>query len=288
MLKVAPLSAALGAEVIGVDLSAVLDDETLRALLDAFFAHQVMIVPGQRLAPADFARLARAFGRPQPHVLSHLRHADHPEILPLSNVLQDGEPTGLYDGAAYWHTDMSYEAEPGLATLVYSIAVPEEGGETCFADMYGAYDALPEATRERIEGLTLLHHYGNRADLDERSRTSAAALKEEQKQEVEDVFHPLVRCHPVTGRKALYGVSGSSFGIVGWPDDEAHVLLDELAAHATQDRFVYRHRYAVGEVVVWDNAATLHAATLIAPATGPADTRLLHRISVKGLPPLLR
>ena len=288
MLKVTPLSAALGAEVSGVDLAADLDDETLRALLDAFFAHQVMIAPGQRLAPADFARFARAFGRPQPHVLSHLRHADHPEILPLSNVLKDGEPTGIYDGAAYWHTDMSYEAAPSSATLVYSIAVPETAGETCFADMYGAYDALPAAMKARIDGLTLRHHYGNRADLEQSSRTSAAALTEEQKQGVDDVFHPLVRRHPVTGRKALYGVSGSSFGIVGWPADEALGLLDELATHATQDRFVYRHRYRVGEVVAWDNAATLHAATLIAPATGPADTRLLHRISVKGLPPLLR
>ena len=244
------------------------------------------MIPEQDLAPADFAAFARFFGRPEPHILSHLRHPEHPEILPLSNVFKDGEPTGVYDGAAYWHTDMSYEAEPGAATLVYSIRTPAEGGDTRFADMVGAYEALPAATRNRIDDMTVLHHYGNRADLDATSRTSASPLTEEQQDKVETVFHPLVRRHPVNGRKALYGVAGSSFGIVGLPDDEAHGLLDELAAHATGPDFVYRHRYAVGDLVAWDNYATLHAATLIPPASDEASTRLLHRISVKGAPAL--
>ena len=133
----------------------------------------------------------------------------------------------------------------------------------------------------------MLHHYGNRSDLAESSRTSATPLSEDQTSQVQNVFHPLVKVHPVTGRKALYGISGSSFGIVGMADDEAHDLLDDLTAHGTQDEFIHRHRYAVGDVVVWDNYATMHSASLIPPATGLGDSRLLHRISVKGLPPSL-
>lgn len=286
MITVRPLPEALGAEVRDVDLAAPCDGELFAGLLDAFFTHHVMIVPGQSLAPGQFAGLARIFGRPKPHVLTHLHHPDYPEILPLSNILEDGEPIGVYEGAAYWHTDMSYEAEPGSSTLVYAIQVPEVGGETSFANMARAYEALPDATKRRIDGLTVLHHYGNRDDLDDDSPTSAEPLRGEQKQQVENVFHPLVLRHPVTGVKALYGVSGSSFGIVGMPDDEAIALLDELKAHATGEAFIYRHRYAVGDLVVWDNLATLHAAARIPPATGPADTRLLHRISVKGAPEL--
>ncbi len=284
MIAVHRLSEALGGEIRELDLAALAGDEAIEALLAAFFAHQVMVVPKQTLTPGDFARFAQLFGRPQPHILRQLRHPEHPEILPLSNVFKDGEPTGVYDGAAYWHTDMSYEEEPGSVTLVYSIQAPEQGGETCFANMYRAYETLPETTKRRIDGLTVLHHYGNRTDLEESSRTSASPLSEDQKKQVTNVYHPLVRRHPVTGRKALYAVAGSSFGIVGMPDDEAIALLDELKAHATQPDFVYRHRYAVGDVVAWDNFSTLHSATLIPPATGPRDTRLLHRISVKGEP----
>lgn len=284
MMTLRPLPEALGAEILDIDLADEPDETTLRALLAAFFEHQVMVVPRQTLTAGQFARFARIFGRPEPHILSHLRHPEHPEILPLSNVFENGEPTGVYDGAAYWHTDMSYEQEPGAVTLVYSIQTPAEGGETCFANMAKAYETLPDSMKARIDDLTVLHHYGNRTDIEESSRTSASPLKDEQKKEVKNVFHPLVRKHPVTGRKALYGVAGSSFGIVGMPDEEAIPLLDELKAHATQDAFVYRHRYAVGDLVAWDNLSTLHSATLIPPATGPADTRLLHRISVKGEP----
>lgn len=285
MPNVRPLSAALGAEITGIDVAAPLADSLFDMLLSALVDNQVMVVRGQSLDAAAFAGFARRFGRPQPHVLSHLRHPEEPAILPLSNVFENGEPIGVFEGAAYWHTDMSYEAEPAFTTLVYAIATPATGGETRFANMARAYDALPEATKRRIEDLTVVHHYGNRADMDENSKTSASKLSAEQKRQLTDVHHRLVYRHPISGRKALYGVAGSSIGIVGWPEDEAVALLDELFEHATGPAFVHAHRYAVGDIVAWDNFATLHAATPIGPATGPADTRLLQRISVKGTPP---
>ena len=284
MMSIKRLSAALGAELHGVNLAEPWHSALIDGILQTFYEHQVLVIPQQTLSPNRFVEFSRIFGRPQPHILSHLRFPEHPEILYLSNVFKNGKPTGVYDGAAYWHTDMSYEAEPGSATMVYSLQAPAVGGETRFTNMYRAYETLPEATQRCIDNLTVLHHYGNRQDLNENSRTSASPLTAEQQQQVKNVFHPLVLRHPNTGRKALYAVSGSSFGIVGMVDAEARTLLDELKEHATGTEFVYSHRYRVGDVVIWDNLSTMHSATLIGPATGPEDTRLLYRISVKREP----
>ena len=161
--------------------------------------------------------------------------------------------------------------------MLYSIEVPSCGGNTLFANQYAAYDALPESMKQRIDGLVAIHHYGNRKVPDEMSRTAASPLTAEQKAKMPLITHPIVRPHPVTGRKALYAVSGSSYGIVGMPEDEAVALLDELAAHATQPKYVYSLSYRVGDLVIWDNASLLHSATL----TDLDDPRTLWRITVK-------
>lgn len=281
MIEVRPLGGVLGAEIAGIDLADPASEADLPAVVTALHRHQVIVLRGQAIDPARFVAVSRHFGSAQPHIAAHLRHPEHPEILLLSNIFEDGESIGIYDGAAYWHTDMSYEDPPGAATLVHSLQAPDAGGETAFAGMQAAYEALPDAMKRRIDGLTVLHHYGNRSDLEEVSRTSATPLKADQQKQLRNVFHPLVKRHPATGRPALYAVAGSSFGIVGMPDDKARALLDELMAHATRPEFVHSHRYAVGDLVVWDNHSTLHKASLLPPATGPEDSRLLHRISVK-------
>ena len=155
--------------------------------------------------------------------------------------------------------------------------MPKNGGDTLFADQYSAYDDLPPATKQRIDPLVARHHYGNRDDLDKSSRTVASVLSEEQESKMSWVRHPIVRRHPITGRKALYAVSGSSFAIEGMPAEQAIELLDELKRHATQQKYQYRLKYGVGDVVIWDNASLLHAATL----TDPDDPRTLWRITVK-------
>jgi taurine dioxygenase len=209
-------------------------------------------------------------------VIDQFHHPEDANILILSNVKENGRPTGLQDAGSYFHTDYSYLAVPARATTLYSRVVPRVGGDTLFADQQAAYDDLPEAMKRRIEPLLAIHHYGNRKDVDEASRTAASALTPEQKARMPLITHRIARPHPVTGRKALYAVSGSSFGIVGMPDDEARGLLDELAAHATQPKYQLRFKYGVGDVVVWDNAALLHSATL----TDPDDPRTLWRITV--------
>jgi taurine dioxygenase len=264
-----------GVEASGVDLSR--PDFDFGALRKAFFDHQLLVVRAQKLSARQFLDFARRFGKPEPHVIDQFHHPQHPDILILSNVMKDGRPTGLADAGTYFHTDYSYLEAPALATTLYSIQVPKSGGDTLFADQYAAYDDLPTVMKARIEGLVGRHHYGNRDDLDEASRTVASVLNETQGQKMAWVRHRIARAHPVTGRKALYSVSGSSFGVEGLPDAAAIALLDELKRHATQQKYQYRLKYGVGDVVVWDNASLLHAATL----TDPGDPRTLWRITVK-------
>jgi taurine dioxygenase len=248
-----------------------------REIWDAFFAAQVLVIRGQRLSPSEFLNFARQFGRPEPHVIDQFHHSEHADILILSNRKKDGKPIGLADAGTYFHTDYSYLDVPARATLLYSIEVPKKGGDTLFADQYGAYDGLPAAMKRRIDPLVALHHYGNRDDLDKSSRTVASVLTEDQENKMAWVRHPVVRRHPITGRKALYAVSGSSFGIEDMPEDEAIELLDELKRHATQQKYQYRLKYGIGDIVIWDNASLLHSATL----TDADDPRTLWRITVK-------
>lgn len=286
MISIQPHDAPLGATVTGLDLGRDQSPAALSDLLSALTEHKMVVVPDLAFDPAGFAALAYGLGRPQPHVLDHLHLPGHPEIILLSNIFKDGEPIGVYDGAAFWHSDMSYEAEPASLTMVYAVQTPETGGETHFADMAAAYDALSETMKTWIDGMAVDHAYGNRADLVGESRQKASPLKTVAQQQAlpETVRHPLVRRHPLSGRKALYAVSGTPRRIVGMPDDESNDLLDELARHATGPDFATRHAYRVGELVIWDNAQTMHMASLIDPATGKESSRLLYRISLKGYP----
>lgn len=290
MFSTSPLSDRLGAEVSGIDLSRPLSDEVLRNFLQVFYDNCVVVVRNQALDLDRFNRFAGYLGRPKPHFLDHLRLPGFDSILLLSNIHQNGKPIGIYEGAAFWHTDVAYEDPPNSGTVVYAIQVPVHGGRTWFANQYAAYDALPHPLKTRIDDLKVVHHYGNRADIDENSRTSAERLTDAQRANVRNVVMPLVRRHPFTGRKALYGVAGSSFHIVGMPDDEATGLLNELAAHATRPEFVTSHRYEKGDLAMWDTFSTLHKAELLDPVHDPQDpqARLLYRISLTGHPELLQ
>jgi taurine dioxygenase len=264
------LSAGFGAEADRIP-------RDFREVWDTFFASQVLVFRNQKFSATQFLEFASQLGRPEPHVIDQFHHPEHADILILSNVTKDGAPVGLADAGTYFHTDYSYLDVPARATTLYSIQVPKVGGDTLFANQYAAYDDLSSSMKERIENLVALHHYGNRDDLDKSSRTVASVLNDEQGRKLNWVRHPVARKHPVTGRKALYAISGSSFGIEGMPRDEALGLLDELKTHATQEKYHYRLKYGVGDVVIWDNASLLHSATLI----DPNDPRTLWRITIK-------
>ena len=277
MLQIEPLSEVLGARVRGVDLAQTLDAGTFRRIEAALHQHCFIVFPGQQLGAAQFHAFSRHFGRAEPHVIDTFHHPEIADILVLSNVEKDGKPQGLKDAGTYFHTDYSYLDVPARCTMLYALQMPDTGNGTTFANQSRAYDDLPAATKARLDGLVGRHHYGNRDDLDESSRTVASVLSEEQKKKVRWVRHMIARDHPHVGRKSLYSISGSSFGIEGMDDAEAVALLDELKAHATQARYLYTVDYRVGDVIVWDNAQLLHAA----PLPDHDQARTLWRITVK-------
>jgi len=272
-----PLAPGFGLETSAVDASRPLSAREFAELEQTFFRGQLLVLRDQRLTPQQYLAFARRFGPPEPHVIDQFHHPEESNILILSNRKKNGQPIGLADAGTYFHTDYSYLQVPARATMLYSIEVPKAGGHTLFANQYVAYDELSDAMKRRIAPMIAVHHYGNRKVADEMSRVAASPLTDEQKAKMPLITHPLVRPHPVTGRKALYAVSGSSYGIVGMPEDEAVALLDELAAHATQPKYVISYPYRVGDIVIWDNASLLHSATL----TDPDDPRTLWRITIK-------
>jgi taurine dioxygenase len=279
-MDIQPISHVLGARIPGVDLSRPVDQAAFASIEAALHDHGFVVFPGQRLEPSALVAFARLWGQPEPHVIDTFHHPAEPDILVLSNVVRDGKPTGLADAGSYFHTDYSYLEVPARCTILYALQMPESNAGTTFANQTRAYEELPNSIKQLIEPLVARHHYGNRDDLDETSRTAASYLNAEQKAKVSWVRHRLARPHPRTGRKALYAVSGSSFGIEGMEEGVGLALLDTLRTHATQAAFCHMYDYRVGDVIVWDNAQLLHKA----PLTDPRAPRTLWRVTVKEAP----
>ena len=283
MATITPLDAVLGAEIRGVDIDAGVGDTLMRTLTGALYAHRVIVIRDQRLDKDQYLRFGRQWGAPIPHVLDHMRMPGYPELMTVGNTEKRDEDPKIRNGAALWHTDQSYEKVPASATMLYSIVAPERGGETRYCDMATAYDNLDEATRRRIDGIEVAHKYG-RGKRRPGEPPSNPIINDEQDRRVPPIYHPLVMRHPITGRKTLYALGHGAYAIKGMPDGEAETLLDALKEHALQERHIYRHKYSVGDLVVWDTLQTMHAATPIDIAMSKGDARLLWRISVRGRP----
>ena len=273
MIEVRPLGPQIGAEIHGVDVKT-LDDAGFADIYRAWLAHNVVVVPGQQLEIDDFLRYSRRFGVVHPHPSKMTRHADYPEITVLG-VNKFG-PDGTLDEAIYrrgaegWHTDGAYDVEPFKATQLYALAVPSRGGDTLFASMYAAYDALPPPLKERLHGRQGLFTYGGR-------RKATALLNAEDRDWI-PVRHPIVRTHPETGRKALYFDPGKILKIEGLEDAESDALIDELTSRMIRPEGEYRHRWRRGDIVIWDNRCSYHKAAGDYP---PEEDRIHWRVSIK-------
>ena len=270
-MEIRRIAGALGAEILGVQLHQDLSAATVGEIRKAFVDHQVIFFRDQTLDPAQFMAFARRMGKPIEYPF--VRGIDgFPEVIEVKKLEHERHNFG-----GIWHSDTSYLEAPPMGSMLLARELPPFGGDTLFANQYAAYDDLPADFKKEIAGLVAMHHYGNRGDLDKASRTVASVLNDEQEGKLTWVKHRVARRHPITGRTALYSVSGSSFGIEGMPEDEARALLDELKDHATQEKYQLRLKYGVGDVVIWDNASLLHSATLI----DPNDPRTLWRITIK-------
>jgi taurine dioxygenase len=250
-----PLGETLGTEALGVDLSQPLDDTAFAWIARAFAEHPVLVFRDQNLGAVELSAFGRRFGIPRKHALVKYRHAEHPDVSWLTNVEEDGKVDWYgVKRATDWHTDSTYEDEPPILAILHAKEIPSEKGGTMFADMRAAYDALPDAMKQRLSALHGLHGRssgpaGERLYGDEKGAT--------EKQYTE-LPRPAVVPHPVTGRPVLFVNPMHTHGFVGMTREEAWPLIEELAEHATQERFVYYHRWRVGDVLMWDECATMH------------------------------
>jgi taurine dioxygenase len=274
-IRTRPLKPGFGAEILDVDIRTA-GDETLRAVVRTFHGHGAIVLRDQTLTPGELTAFVARFGEPEDHTLEDFTVPDFPKVYRLSNRVVDGKPIGAHNDGVGWHTDYSYKPEPVMATMLYAVEVPAEGSDTLLADCVAAWNATPPARQAQLEGKVLHHSYqhfmANR-------EYGARELSDELKAQNPDVFHPLIRTHPADGRKALWPSTGTVVEVVGLPNPEGLDLIQELVDFATQDQFVYRHRWRVGDVLMWDNRCTLHTGTLF------DDTkyfREMHRLWVRG------
>ncbi len=277
-ITIHPFDAPLGAEVLGLDLGKPLADSDFARIHQAHLDHHVLVFRDQRITPAQQVAFSRRFGPLQTHVLSQFGLAGHPEVLVVSNILENGKPIGLGDAGVFWHSDLSYKERPSLGSLLHAQELPAEGGDTLFANQHLAWDTLPPALQQRVAGLRAEHSYLRKyAELQQRSPWRPD-LSAQQVAQVPPVLHPVVRTHPENGRKALFVSEHFTSRIAGLPEDESGVLLKTLFEHSTQQHLVYRHRWLPHDMVFWDNRSVMHLA-----AGCPADQRRrLNRTTIEG------
>lgn len=285
-INVARLHPLFGAEVTGVDFSGELEAETAKRLVELFDEYGVLLFRSQKITEEQHVRFSRHFGELEIHFLKQYLHPDHPELLFLSNVVENGRPIGVPDAGQFWHSDLSYVAQPSLGSLLYAVEIPiKDGvplGDTMFASSAAAYDALPEKMKQRLDGLKAVHRYGGRHEKHLERGSKRKELTKEQK-ETPDPIHPVVRTHPRTGRKCLYVNEGFTIGIQGMSDEESLPLLKELFAHSVRPEFVYRHKWGVGDLLMFHNCLTQHNAIGDYP---PSMRRVMRKTTLEGSPPV--
>lgn len=273
---ITPIKDTIGAEVTGVDLSAPLDDETVRTLRDALNAHSVLVMREQELDPRQHVEASRRFGDLELHVLNQYTLKEAPEMFIVSNVVENGRAIGMHDGAWHWHSDSCFHETPSLGSLFYCLECPPSGGETQFCSMFAPYEQLDESTREWVNGKVAIYDY---ADFYARTYAHMPPMTEAQKARVPPVGHPMVRTHPETGRQALYFNKTQVREIVGVAQDEGQAKLEELEAFVTRPQFVYTHEWVPGDMVFWDNRSCMHRAR---PFDDKGYRRRMHRTTLVG------
>lgn len=272
-MDVQPLSPVLGARVTGIDLSRETPEALKQELRDAFNKYGVLCVSNQKIEPEEQIRFAGIFGRADASKMGRPVRNEGKErergIMLITNIRENGEPIGaLPDGEMHFHSDGSHRDVPYRATTLYAVQIPSRGGETKFANLYEAYETLPEATKQRIAGLKAGYIYDVYATLRDQVKEDAENLS--------NAVHPLVKTHPETGRKSLYLSRLMTRNIVGMDRAESDALLNELFEHAERPQFVYAHEWSVGDLLIWDNRCLNHARNDF-PAE---EIRLMRRVTV--------
>jgi len=270
--KIRPLSAGLGAEIIGVNLAEPLDDATFAEIEQAWRDHLLLLFRDQPLDHIQHMQFSRRFGALDDHAsVARLRDQNVHEILPVVNNEEDGQKLRL---GAQWHSDLSHALVPARGSLLRCEQLPPVGGDTMFCNMYMAYDTLSDTMKGMLDGLYAIHDL--RIALHNRGKDLQAV-----KERTPPVAHPLVRIHPETGRKALFISEMATSGIVGMRPEESQPLLDFLFRHSVKPEFTYRHQWRVRDLLAWDNRCTNHLALGDYPLNVP---RRMYRTTLLGTP----
>lgn len=275
--EVKPLHPLFGCEIVGLTLDDAVSPDLFGKLYEAFLDYQLILFRNVDVPPATQVALARNFGEVQVHVMSQYHgYSDQPEIYKLTNMNEAGKPNGKHPdkGTLHWHTDGSWRSKRGLATMMYSEVVPKAGGQTEFADMYRAYEQLPDTWKTRLHGLNAIHNL----DFSRTRRHGHDPMTEAQKAEVPPVPHPIVRTHPETGRKAIF-LGDHAETVEGMEYQEGRALIEELNELIVTDDLVYSHSWTPGECMVWDNRCLLHRAM---PFDTAAEIRVMRRCTTLG------
>ncbi len=278
-MKIQKLSGTFGAEVADIDLKEQLSEDDLEVLKQAFVDHQVLIFHDQQIEPHHQLAFSKHFGPVQKLYAEEHRIPDCPEVVVLTNEMSDGKPVGVVAAGDYWHSDLSPNKTPGLATFLYARKLPSEGGDTEFADMHAAYDALPNETKKQIENLRGLHAISKLKNPRVEVTRPGGTEYYKKQNSIPDQAHPMVRTHPVTGRKSLYVSLRFTIGIEGMDDAKAQPLLDELFDQQVKSEFIYRHKWQIDDLVMWDNRSVNHRAS---GGYDIGDIRRIHRTSTLG------
>jgi taurine dioxygenase len=281
-LIVTPSSGILGATVEGLDLSATLAQHDFDAVLRALGQHVVIRFPRQRLTARELVEFSGRFGELEINVANAYREPGLPQVMILSNIVENGKPIGLADAGQGWHTDMSYSRMIAFANVLYGIQIPYRDGvplgATEFSDMRAAYDDLPEDLKRRLDGMTALHDFNKFWEMMRREKGSQRPpLTEAQRKAKPATSHPVFLIHPLTGRKLLYANPGYTVRINELSEPESDETLEFLFAHQLQPKYRYLHRWQTGDVLVWDDLSTIHQA---AADYGPDEHRLIKRCQV--------
>lgn len=274
-LEIQPLSPALGALVRGVDASQPIAPEVFAQILDAWYQHGVVCMPGQQLDEMAQVRFGQLFGELATTQGDYQISKSHPAIMYITNEKQNGEYIGaLPDGEMFFHSDMCYVERPSMATMLYAMNIPRTGGNTLFSNQYKVWDALPAATQQRIAGLRAVNSY----EPGKGAPTAASRRESKPTAGRKSFAQPMVCTHPATGKKALYVNRLMTEYVVGIPREESDVLLDSLFDLQEEPRFIYEHRWTPGDLLMWDNRCMLHARSNF----DASELRKMRRITVRG------
>ena len=270
----------LGFRIDGMDLTAPLGDDEVAEIRALWMKHAVIVFSDQDLTPEQHLAFARRFGSLQGHTITDILHPDYPEILVLSNRGRGGTKP-IDNGGAYWHSDITYELEPPMGSILHGFIVPPSEGDTLYVDMTAAYADLDDDLKATLDGVRAVPTYRHRYEMMVEAGVRPPQ-SEEKMAEWQDVLHPVVRTHPETGDKALFVNEGFTARIDGWSDADSRRMLDRLYQHCMDEKYLYRHQWRTNDLVLWDNRCTMHCAT-------PYDLtheRSMYRATIRGNRPV--